>query len=77
MNQLFNKGVPFYDNGASTCRGGSSFSSLDFRMGRAVKKTSPAWFILTRYIGPPQVKCQLLISSIFDAMNFQHFSEMP
>ena len=50
MNQLFNKGVPFYDNGASTCRGGSSFSSLDFRMGMAVKKTSPAWFILTRYI---------------------------
>ena len=26
--------------------------------------------------GPPQVKCQFLISSIFDAMNFQHFSEM-
>ena len=48
MNQLFNKGVPFYDNGASTCRGGSSFSSLDFRMGRAVKKNF-SWFILTRY----------------------------
>ena len=46
MNQLFNKGVPFYDNGASTCRGGSSFSSLDFRMGRAVKKTSPGSFLL-------------------------------
>ena len=46
MNQLFNKGVPFYDNGASTCRGGSSFSSLDFRMGRAVKKN---FSILTRY----------------------------
>ena len=28
-------------------------------------------------LGPPQVKCQLLISSIFYAMNFQHFSEMP
>ena len=27
------------------------------------------------YLGPPQVKCRLLISSIFDAMNFQHFSE--
>ena len=26
--------------------------------------------------GPPQVKCRLLISSIFDAMNFQHFLEM-
>ena len=26
--------------------------------------------------GYPQVKCRLLISSIFDAMNFQHFSEM-
>ena len=29
-----------------------------------------------RHIGPTQVKCRLLISSIFDAMNFQHFSEM-
>ena len=28
------------------------------------------------HYGPPQVKCQLLISSIFDAMNFQHFLEM-
>ena len=28
------------------------------------------------HIGPPQVKCRLLISSIFDAMNFQHFLEM-
>ena len=28
------------------------------------------------YISPTQVKCRLLISSIFDAMNFQHFSEM-
>ena len=27
------------------------------------------------YLGPPQVKCRLLISSIFDAMNFQHFLE--
>ena len=26
--------------------------------------------------GSPQVKCRLLISSIFDAMNFQHFLEM-
>ena len=26
--------------------------------------------------GPTQVKCRLLISSIFDVMNFQHFSEM-
>ena len=26
-------------------------------------------------IGPLQVKCKLLISSIFDAMNFQHFLE--
>ena len=26
--------------------------------------------------GPPQVKCPLLISSIFDAINSQHFSEM-
>ena len=49
MNQLFNKGVPFYDNGASMCRGGSSFSSLDFRMGRAVKKTSPGSFLLDIY----------------------------
>ena len=27
-------------------------------------------------IGPPQVKCQLLSSSIFDEVNFQHISEM-
>ena len=27
-------------------------------------------------LGPTQVKWRLLISSIFDAMNFQHFSEM-
>ena len=27
-------------------------------------------------LGPPQVKSRLLISSIFDAMNFQHFFEM-
>ena len=26
--------------------------------------------------GPTQVKCRLLISSIFDAMNFKHFYEM-
>ena len=25
--------------------------------------------------GPPQVKCRLLISSFFDAMNFQHYSK--
>ena len=29
-----------------------------------------------QHIGPTQVKCQLLISSNFDAMNFQHFLEM-
>ena len=28
-------------------------------------------------IGPPQVKCRLLISSIFYVMHFRHFSEMP
>ena len=29
-------------------------------------------------LGPPQVKCRLLISSIFYVvMNFWHFSEMP
>ena len=28
-------------------------------------------------IGPTQVKCQLLICSIFYVMNFRHFSEMP
>ena len=28
------------------------------------------------HYGPTQVKCWLLISSIFDAMNFQHFLEM-
>ena len=35
-------------------------------------------FVITTYspLGPTQVKCQLLFSSIFDAMNFQHFSEM-
>ena len=31
--------------------------------------------ILFVYIGPTQVKCQLLSSSFFDAMNFQHFLE--
>ena len=30
-----------------------------------------------KVIGPPQVKCRLLISSIFYEMNFLHFSEMP
>ena len=29
------------------------------------------------HIGPPQVKCRLLISSIFNVMNLRHFSEMP
>ena len=33
-------------------------------------------FDLRWAIGPTQVKCQLLISSIFEAMNFQHFLEM-
>ena len=28
------------------------------------------------YLGPTQVKCRLSISSIFDAMNVQHFLEM-
>ena len=28
------------------------------------------------HYGPTQVKCRLLISSIFDAMNFHHFLEM-
>ena len=28
------------------------------------------------HFDPTQVKCRLLISSIFDAMNFQHFLEM-
>ena len=27
--------------------------------------------------GPTHVKCRLLISNIFYAMNFGHFSEMP
>ena len=31
--------------------------------------------LLYKVIGPPQVKCRLLSSSIFDAMNFQHFLE--
>ena len=29
-----------------------------------------------KLLGPPQVKCWLLISNIFYVMNFQHFSEM-
>ena len=33
--------------------------------------------IRTIYYDPPQVKCQLLISSIYYVMNFLHFSEMP
>ena len=32
--------------------------------------------MLIQDYGPPQVKCQLIISSIFYAMNFRHFSEM-
>ena len=28
------------------------------------------------YIGPPHVKCRLLISDIFYIMNFQQFSDM-
>ena len=31
---------------------------------------------MVSYYGPTQVKSRLLISSIFDAMNFQHFFEM-
>ena len=34
-------------------------------------------FYMKRPLGPTQVKCQLLISSIFYAINFRHFSEMP
>ena len=35
------------------------------------------WWKITPIVkGPTQVKCRLLISSIFDAMNFQHFLEM-
>ena len=33
--------------------------------------------IISEAIGPTQVKCGLLISSIFYVMDFQHFSEMP
>ena len=32
--------------------------------------------LLDEVVGPTQVKCRHLISSIFDAMNFQHSSEM-
>ena len=32
------------------------------------------YFVISdRYLGPIQVKSRLLSSSIFDAMNFQHF----
>ena len=34
------------------------------------------WCKLISYYGPTQVKCRLLISSIFYAMNFRHFLEM-
>ena len=45
------------------------------------QKISVSIFNLFHYeqvkdIGPPQVKCQLLISSIFYVVNFRHFSEM-
>ena len=45
------------------------------------QKISVSIFNLFHYeqvkdIGPPQVKCRLLISSIFYVMNFQHFLEM-
>ena len=33
-------------------------------------------WVIFEYQGPTQVKCRLLISSIFDAMNFQHFLKM-
>ena len=33
-------------------------------------------YILSMIYGPTQVKSRLLSSSIFDAMNFQHFLEM-
>ena len=41
----------------------------------AVVKSLPRVYVTIEFCdkGPPQVKCQLLISSIFDAMNFQHF----
>ena len=44
----------------------------------AVVKSLPRVYVTIEFCdkGPPQVKCQLLISSIFDAMNFQHFWEM-
>ena len=35
------------------------------------------WVNSEEYLGPPQVKCWLLISSIFYVMNLRHFSEMP
>ena len=38
-------------------------------------RNSAIIFIADRALGPPQVKCRLLISSIFDEMNFQHFLE--
>ena len=46
------------------------------------QKISVSIFNLFHYeqvkdIGPPQVKCRLLISNIFYVLNFQHFSEMP
>ena len=31
---------------------------------------------MVRNYGPTQVKCRLLISSIFEAMIYQHFSKM-
>ena len=44
----------------------------------AVVKSLPRVYVTIEFCdkGAPQVKCQLLISSIYDAMNFQHFWEM-
>ena len=50
----------------------SIFSSLDSELSQLFK----IGHTLARLYGPPQVKCRLLSSSIFDAMNFQHFLEM-
>ena len=48
------------------------FLNFAIYFGHFFKKRSKVFFI---HIGPPQVKCRLLISSIFDAMNFQYFLE--
>ena len=49
-----------------------TFLSLSGILGKVSLKDLKSNFILS----PTQVKCPLLISSIFDAMNFQHFLEM-